>query len=111
MRVVVAPDKFKGSLTAPEAARAMARGVKAVAPLASIDEVPMADGGEGTGNHGAVFMAEVATYAPADAKGQGTDNKHTPGNANFARHFGSLRLGFGFALRALGRHFRLLRVA
>ena len=48
MRVVIAPDKFKGSLTAPEAAAAMARGVARAAPDASIDQVPMADGGEGT---------------------------------------------------------------
>ncbi len=48
MRVVVAPDKFKGSLSAPEAARAMARGVAAAEPAAAIDVAPMADGGEGT---------------------------------------------------------------
>ncbi len=48
MRVVIAPDKFKGSLSASEAAEAMARGVARVAPGASIDRVPMADGGEGT---------------------------------------------------------------
>jgi glycerate kinase len=48
MRVVVAPDKFKGSLTALEAARALARGVAAAAPSAEIDQAPMADGGEGT---------------------------------------------------------------
>ncbi len=40
MRVVIAPDKFKGSLTAPEAAAAMARGVRRVAPRALIDEFP-----------------------------------------------------------------------
>ncbi len=48
MRVVIAPDKFKGSLTAPEAAEAMARGLSRVDPCARIDRVPMADGGEGT---------------------------------------------------------------
>ncbi len=48
MKVVVAPDKFKGSLTAPEAARAIADGVRSVMPGATIDECPMADGGEGT---------------------------------------------------------------
>jgi glycerate kinase len=48
MKVVVAPDKFKGCLSAPEAARAMARGVKAARPEADVDLVPMADGGEGT---------------------------------------------------------------
>jgi glycerate kinase len=48
-RIVVAPDKFKGSLSAVEAARAIERGLRAGAP--SIEEVriiPMADGGEGT---------------------------------------------------------------
>lgn len=48
MKVVVAPDKFKGSLSAPAVARAIARGVRSVAPEAEIDEAPMADGGEGT---------------------------------------------------------------
>jgi glycerate kinase len=48
MKVVVAPDKFKGSLSAPAVARAIARGVRSAAPNAEVDEVPMADGGEGT---------------------------------------------------------------
>jgi glycerate kinase len=48
MRVVVAPDKFKGSLSALEATRAIARGIVTVCPGATIDPVPMADGGEGT---------------------------------------------------------------
>ena len=48
MRVVIAPDKFKGSLTTLEAAEAMARGVSRVDPSGEIDRVPMADGGEGT---------------------------------------------------------------
>ncbi|MBN1288737.1 MAG: glycerate kinase [Actinobacteria bacterium] len=48
MIVVVAPDKFRGSLSALEAARAMGDGVKTVDPSAVIRECPMADGGEGT---------------------------------------------------------------
>lgn len=48
LEVVVAPDKFRGSLSAAEAARAMARGVRAADPGAVVSEVPMADGGEGT---------------------------------------------------------------
>jgi glycerate kinase len=47
-RVVVAPDSFKGSLSAPEAAAAMERGVRAAWPDARIVKVPIADGGEGT---------------------------------------------------------------
>ncbi|HEY1685446.1 MAG TPA: glycerate kinase [Tepidisphaeraceae bacterium] len=48
MRIVIAPDKFKGSISAAEAAAAMARGVLAVWPDAQIDLCPIADGGEGT---------------------------------------------------------------
>ena len=48
MRVVIAPDKFKGSLSAAAAAEAMSRGVLLACPGASVDVVPMADGGEGT---------------------------------------------------------------
>ncbi len=48
MRIVIAPDKFKGSLSAVEVAGAMARGVKAVLPSAEAVICPMADGGEGT---------------------------------------------------------------
>lgn len=48
VRVVLAPDSFKESMTALEAARAMARGVRAAWPDAECVLVPMADGGEGT---------------------------------------------------------------
>ena len=48
MRIVIAPDKFRGSLTAIEAANAMGRGALAADPTATLDLVPMADGGEGT---------------------------------------------------------------
>ena len=48
MRFVVAPDSFKGSLAAAEAAGAMARGLRSVFPEAGILEIPVADGGEGT---------------------------------------------------------------
>ncbi|BCV24665.1 glycerate kinase [Gelria sp. Kuro-4] len=48
MRVVIAPDSFKGSLSAWEAAEAMAAGVRRLWPQAETVLVPMADGGEGT---------------------------------------------------------------
>src|SRR5262245_53080399 len=48
MRVLVCPDKFKGSLTAREAAEAIARGVRAALPSCEVDLLPLADGGEGT---------------------------------------------------------------
>jgi len=45
---VIAPDKFKGSLSASDAARAIERGVRAAWPEREIVRLPMADGGEGT---------------------------------------------------------------
>jgi glycerate kinase len=48
MRVVVAPDSFKGSLDAAAAASAIGTGWRAVRPLDEVTLVPQADGGEGT---------------------------------------------------------------
>lgn len=48
MKFVLAPDSFKESMTAKEAAEAMERGIKKVMPEAECILVPMADGGEGT---------------------------------------------------------------
>lgn len=45
---MAAPNPFKGSLDAPAAAAAIARGVRLVFPAAEVVEVPVADGGEGT---------------------------------------------------------------
>jgi glycerate 2-kinase len=46
-RVVVAPDSFKGSLTAAEVAGAIAEGLSLVWPDAEITRLPLSDGGEG----------------------------------------------------------------
>lgn len=48
MRVVLAPDKFKGSLTAAEVAGAVADGIRRVFPDVETVVSPAADGGEGT---------------------------------------------------------------
>ncbi len=48
MRILIAPDKFKGSLNAREVAENIALGLRDVLHDAQIDIVPMADGGEGT---------------------------------------------------------------
>lgn len=47
-RVLVAPDKFKGSLTAAEVAAAMRRGIERRVPTCEVVAVPVADGGDGT---------------------------------------------------------------
>jgi glycerate 2-kinase len=48
MKIVIAPDSFKESLTALEAADAIEAGMKKILPDATFIKVPMADGGEGT---------------------------------------------------------------
>ena len=48
MRIVIAPDKFKGSLSAGQAADAIAAGIRRARADVTIDVRPMADGGEGT---------------------------------------------------------------
>jgi glycerate 2-kinase len=48
VRVVVAPDKFKGSLTAPQVAARVAAGLSRAAPGVEVVQVPVADGGDGT---------------------------------------------------------------
>lgn len=48
MRIVIAPQSLKGSLTAAEAGQAIAEGVREAYPEAEIEIVPVADGGEGT---------------------------------------------------------------
>jgi glycerate kinase len=48
MRVLIAPDKFKGSLSAQEVATAIAKAIHSVDPEISVDLFPIADGGEGT---------------------------------------------------------------
>ena len=48
MKILIAPDKFKGSLSARQVAENIAAGLREVLPDAKIDIVPVADGGEGT---------------------------------------------------------------
>lgn len=57
MRVLVAPDKFKGSLTAAEVADAMAAGVVQACPSARVTSRPIADGGDG-------FLDAVLAHEP-----------------------------------------------
>lgn len=67
MRVVVAPNAFKGSLTASQAAAAMALGVRDVHPEAEVVEVPVADGGDGTVE--ALVSALHGDYLTTDVEG------------------------------------------
>ena len=46
MKILIAPDKFKGALSARDVAENIAEGLHEVLPHAEIEIVPMADGGE-----------------------------------------------------------------
>ncbi len=48
MDILIAPDSFKGSLSAREVAIAVEKGIRKVLPQANIRKIPIADGGEGT---------------------------------------------------------------
>ena len=48
MKIVLAPDSFKGSMTAMEVCDAFSEGISRVLPSAEVISLPMADGGEGT---------------------------------------------------------------
>ena len=79
LRVLVAPDKFRGSLTATEAARSAQIGVKRAHPGAEVTLLPIADGGEGSLD--ACFAAGfVRVSAPA------TDPLGRPIGSSYARH-------------------------
>ncbi|WP_062288903.1 glycerate kinase family protein [Demequina phytophila] len=66
MRVVVAPDTFKGTWPAERAAADIARGWRSVRPHDAVAEIPQADGGEGTlpGVLAAVAGAELRSAGP-----------------------------------------------
>ena len=48
MRILIAPDKFKGCLSAQEVAKEIAAGIREALPKAHIELMPIADGGDGT---------------------------------------------------------------
>ena len=67
MRFLIAPDKFKGSLSAQEVAENIALGISDVIQTAEIEIAPMADGGEGTAE--AICNARGGRWVPCGAHG------------------------------------------
>ena len=77
MRVVIAPDSFKGTLTADAAAQAIATGAARVLPAVETVLRPLADGGEGT-----VAAALRAGWSARSVRVAGPDGE--PVTAGFA---------------------------
>src|ERR1700712_5371751 len=67
--IVIAPDSFKGSLTARQVASAIGRGILQAIPDARLHFCPIADGGEGTLDAMLHAGGEVQTIALRDARG------------------------------------------
>src|SRR6267143_5782669 len=67
MKIIVAPNSFKGSISATQAARAITRGVHDAFPQAQVVEIPVADGGEGTVE--ALVTAHHGTYEWVNVEG------------------------------------------
>src|SRR4030095_11825770 len=65
MKILIAPDKFKGALNAREVTENVATGLRDVLPDAEIEIVPMADGGEGTAE--AICEARGGTWVKCKA--------------------------------------------
>ena len=74
LKIVVAPNSFKGSLSATQAARAIGRGVLLALPDAQIVEVPVADGGDGTVE--ALVTAHQGTFQWVNVEGPLGDPVH-----------------------------------
>lgn len=66
-RVLIVPDKFKGTLTAQAAAEAIGRGWRMVHPGDELQRLPMSDGGDG-------FGEVMAALMPAEPRGISTFN-------------------------------------
>lgn len=67
MKVIVCPDKFKGTYSAAQVAQFMAHGIKKASPHANIVELPLADGGEGSLE--TIIHASGGTFHHAKVKG------------------------------------------
>lgn len=74
MRILIAPDKFKGSLAAREVAENIALGIRDVLPKAEIEIAAVADGGEGTAEiMGQALDGESVSCRSHDALGRPID--------------------------------------
>jgi glycerate kinase len=75
MKILVAPDKFKGTLTAGEAASAIANGWRQARPADQLDLLPISDGGDGFGE----IMSQLLGAEPQTTRS--IDAAHRPCDA------------------------------
>src|SRR5947209_15604789 len=75
LKVLIIPDKFKGTLTARQAAEAMAAGWRTARPQDELELLPMSDGGDGFGQ----ILSDLLQAEPQPVKT--VDAAHRPGEA------------------------------
>ena len=97
MKIVIAPDSFKESLSASQVAQSIARGILDVLPNAQLDLCPLADGGEGTidaicsAKSGVLHFSDVVSPLGAVVRAKfailasGQQVETLPGDIGFAR--------------------------
>jgi glycerate kinase len=83
LRILIVPDKFKGTLTAQAAAEAMARGWRSARPGDELELLPMSDGGDGFGE----IISQLIGAAPQTVKT--VDAAHRPIEATWWWHAAS----------------------
>jgi glycerate kinase len=67
MKVLIAPDSFKGNMTAPEVCRIISEGIHKADKTISVYHVPLADGGEGTAK--AIIESRKGDFIPVKVRG------------------------------------------
>ena len=76
LKVLVVPDKFKGTLTAQDAAQAIARGWRKARPTDALELLPMSDGGDGFGEvFSRLLRARAQTLKTVDAAHRPTQTR------------------------------------
>lgn len=80
LKILIAPDKFKGTLTAPQAAAAIARGWRSARPQDELELLPMSDGGDGFGE----IISQLLGATPQTVKT--VDAAHRPIEAAWWGH-------------------------
>ena len=99
--VVVAPDKFKGTLTAAQVAAHVAAGLGRACPGLTTVQVPVADGGDGT-----VDAAEAAGYRRVEHRGPRADRQAGERLVRPARRDRHHRVGAGLRADQAARRIR-----
>ena len=98
MKILIAPDSFKGTMTSSEVCRTVKAAIKEVLPSAEIASLPVADGGEGSvdafaaalsGKARIVSVKGTDSFSPASPGLTGIASGHCLLPGNLSEHAGA----------------------